>query len=325
MSEINIFIDWALKKDHVAVIESKSEMQIKSSANLKFDSITEPNSAVKIKSNFALKFGSVQELLDLIKESFESVKSESKLNSFIESGAPYLLLHQLITNDFNVFIVDSHLIKDFRGEREKTDEKDAQYIRELYHQKPEIFKPLTLQDKDLIHAKYLVAKYIHFTKGIARLKNQQKAFERQFGDSETYKHTIKEWSLKKKEALTEVLPYLKEDIQKINIAGVGNVLSMQILASAHPNKFNSLSSFLAYCGYKGNVGTKYNRLAKTTAYQMASECVMHKNEKYYPLYLKVKEDLKQRFPEDRKAKINGKAINRLSTFLLKEIYSSVKS
>ena len=50
---------------------------------------------------------------------------------------------------------------------------------------------------------------------------------------------------------------------------------------------------------------------------------MHKNEEFYPFYLKLKADMKARFPEDRKAKVNGKAINRLATFLLKRVYNDL--
>jgi uncharacterized protein YktA (UPF0223 family) len=264
-------------------------------------------------------FNSITELLKKINPDVQQI------NIYLEAGVPYLFLYQLISNNFNVFVVDGQEVNKFRGKREKTDEKDVEYIKDLYYQVPILFKELTLEDKNLVHAKYLVSKYIHFTKIIVRLKNQEKAFERHFGEMNVYKYLIKDIEIRRKKIIIEILPFLKEDIQKIQIAGVGNVLSMQILTSAHPKNFTSQSAYLAYCGYIGNVGTKYNRLAKTTAYQMAKSCIMHKNPTYYPLYIKIKEDLKLKFIYDNKLKNNNRAINRLSTFILKEIYQKVKN
>jgi hypothetical protein len=49
---------------------------------------------------------------------------------------------------------------------------------------------------------------------------------------------------------------------------------------------------------------------------------MHKDGEFYPLYLKVKQDLRQRFPAHSKARLEGMAKNRLATFLAKRVYRS---
>jgi hypothetical protein len=48
---------------------------------------------------------------------------------------------------------------------------------------------------------------------------------------------------------------------------------------------------------------------------------MNKDEKYYPLYLKMKQDAKIRQPEKSKMAIHRIAMNRVATFVLKEVYN----
>ncbi len=294
---INIFIDWAIKKKHVALIEINYNTTI-----MEFFSLKD-----------IIEFINNQKLLNI------------SLNTFLESGAPYPLLYQLVSNNFNVFIINNYLVKEYRGVREKTDINDAFYIQQLYYENPNLFKSLNLPEKNVIYIKYLSSKYKHITRAIARFKILQKAFQREFGENDVYLDLIKKWEKEKRKLFKEIYPLLEDDIQKVNIYGIGNVLTMQILTEAHPIRFNSLSSYLSYCGYIGNVGYKYNHQAKSTAYQMSVSCIRHKSPNYYPLYLKIKEDLKIKFLGDSKAKVNGRAINRLSTFLLKEIYRSVKN
>lgn len=302
---LNVFVDWGVRKKSVAILESVSAIESKKS----------------------VEFFTAEELFGKIKQSFGTFQSKNSINCFVESGAPAFFLHQLIQHGFNIHIVDGKEVKAFRGNREKTDLKDVEYIRDLYHQKPELFKPLTEPQKTEIHAKYCMAKYNHYTKDLARFKNRQTAYSRQFGENETYNQIITILKTHKQEALKEALPFIQEDLEKINIKGVGKTLIAEILTSANPHRFPSLSAYLAFCGYNqhSNETNKYNRTAKTTAFQMAKSCIMHKNPEWYPFYLKLKEDLKNRFPEDRKGKINGKAINRLATFLLKQIWNVTRN
>lgn len=50
---------------------------------------------------------------------------------------------------------------------------------------------------------------------------------------------------------------------------------------------------------------------------------MHKDDHFYPLYLKIKADLRDRFPEYPKYKIEGIVKNRVATFIAKAIYCSL--
>jgi len=334
-SSLNFFVDWAIKKKHVTIVEPSSMDFLESANSVKRGSTeNEANSIGSVNSTPQLKFASVGELLDSLKTSEPRFQSKDPLNVFLESGAPYLLLHQFIENNFNVYVVDGKEVKRFRGDREKSDTKDAEYIRELYHQKPKLFRVLSEPEKQDVEVRFLMDKYNHFTKDLARFKNRQKAYERQFGENEAYGNIITELKQKKKEALKKVVPFIKEELEKINIKGIGKTLVAQILSVAHPKDFSTLSRYLAYCGYnancyykdpekgyvKGNFKRRYSRLAHTTAWQMAKSCIMHKNPEWYSFYLKLKEDLKNRFPKNSKIATHNKALNRLSTFLLKQIY-----
>ena len=150
-----------------------------------------------VESTMTVNFGSVAELLDSLKKSKIEFQSIEAINCFFESGCSYLLMHQFVENGFNVFIVDGKAVKEFRGDREKTDAKDVAYIQELYHKSPELFKPLTETEKADVKIKFLMAKYNHFTKDLARFKNREKAYERQFGENEAYGKIISELETKK--------------------------------------------------------------------------------------------------------------------------------
>ena len=110
-----------------------------------------------------------------------------------------------------------------------------------------------------------------------------------------------------------------------DIKGLGLRLLAGLLACAHPKRFPTLSRYLAYCGYKQSSWRKgsnnYSRVAKTLGWQITKSLIMHTDPKFYPLYLKIKEDLRNKYPDYTKGKIDGMAKNRISTFLLKEMYS----
>jgi hypothetical protein len=56
-------------------------------------------------------------------------------------------------------------------------------------------------------------------------------------------------------------------------------------------------------------------------YILVRDIIMNKDEKYYPLYLKMKQDAKIRQPEKSKMAIHRIAMNRVATFVLKEVYN----
>jgi hypothetical protein len=115
----------------------------------------------------------------------------------------------------------------------------------------------------------------------------------------------------------------KEDSERFkDIKGIGGTYLARLLAYAHPNRFPSLRKFLHYCGFKesSSVLQTYNHKVKPIVHAMTVQVIRKKDKKYYPLYLEIKRSLKERHPGHPKAEIDGKAINRLSTLILKEIY-----
>jgi hypothetical protein len=155
------------------------------------------------------------------------------------------------------------------------------------------------------------------------IKNWFHAYRRTFGLN-PINLELKEIEAKKKSILKDVRGMLKEEHKKVkHIKGFGVRYLAGILAYAHPNRFPSLRKFLVYCGYKqsAKVTRKYNRKVCGLVNQLVKSVIMHKDEKYYPLYLKMKGDLAKRCPTYSKKKIDCMARNRVGTFLLKEIYN----
>jgi hypothetical protein len=129
---------------------------------------------------------------------------------------------------------------------------------------------------------------------------------------------------KKQDIMRDVRNMLKDELGKVShIKGFHARYLAGILAYAHPNRFPSLRKFLVYCGYKqsAKITGRYNRKVCSLVNQLAKSVIICKDEKYYPLYLKIKQDLVNRYPNYSKKKIDAMAKNRVGTFLLKEIYN----
>jgi len=121
----------------------------------------------------------------------------------------------------------------------------------------------------------------------------------------------------------EIKRLVRTERQKIkHIKGFGSITLAGILAYAHPHRFTSLRKFLFYCGYtQASCHLKrYSRKIKPIIYQATRFIIMNKDAKYYPFYLKVKDNLRQRDPNNTKKGIDAMARNRLGTYLLKEVY-----
>lgn len=244
---------------------------------------------------------------------------------YIESGAPKYVLYDLIKEGKEIFVVPGQEVKELRDELgwEKTDENDALVIKELFNRTPDVFVQFSKPKHTEIVLSFLMGKYSQITKDIAGMKNRRKAIKREFGKIGVYDETIKLLEKEKAKLLKQSLPLLTIEINRIkHIKGVGPALTVGLLSVAHPRNFPTKSRYLAYCGYKGHTKEthKFNRQAKSRAYLMAKETIMHKDPEYYPFYKKIKGDLKERFPEYPPYRINNMAINRIATFILKEIW-----
>ena len=317
---LNVFVDWSRKKGFATIIEKKS--------------------AINVQPDAVLTFESFRDLISSIKQSSLVVNSEIsesllRINCFMERGIPYFFLHLMLSEGFKVYLVKGSYVKKLRGNRPKTDEADVGYIRELYYKSPELFKLIDKKEAQEIKIQALMAKYIHFTKALAREKQHEKSAKLEYGEDGLYRSTIEELSKLKKGTLSELCSLFEGDIKRIIKTvgkGVGKVTSLELLADAHPNKYHSLSSWHFACGYmassyykdpkkgyvKGNMGGEYKHLAHVTLATMARNCE-RKTSKWRPIYLKLKEDTRKKFPPESypkkgyKAMIEAKTRNRLAT------------
>lgn len=154
------------------------------------------------------------------------------------------------------------------------------------------------------------------------VRNWKSSFLREYGRNPIVLN-LKDIRNEKQKLAKQIKPLVSDELKKVaHIKGIGSILLAELLAYAHPNRFSSLRKFLHYCGFKESsvITKRYSRKTCSVVHQMAVSLVRHKDSHYYPLYLKIKRDLDLHYPNYTKAKRNGMAINRLGTFLLKELY-----
>ena len=265
-------------------------------------------------------------------------------NIYLETGSRrmYWLLHQLFQKRHRIFVIDGKLVKKVRDKmnRKKTDILDVSIIRAYALKKPELFKQITKKEDSELRLQYLMDKYNSLMKDCAKFKNIKYAFEKKYGKSEVHDNLIKTLESEKQKVLKQVEPLIKNELELVEgIKGVGLRLLAGLLSVADPRRFSSLRDYLNYCGYrdrfyyknpkkgyvKGNFRRHYNGQAHTVTWQIVEGLIMHKDLNYYPFYLKVKRDLTSKHPTYRKCEINSMAINRIATFLLKDIYDRVNN
>lgn len=242
---------------------------------------------------------------------------------YLETGCPKQELRIFKEFGHSLYEIDAKVVMEFRV-KEKTDINDALLLKEIYEQKSKLFKEVSFKEEVLSE---LMRRYDKITKICVSLKNQYVAYVREYGETEgleTIGNLIDILENNKANLLSQAYPLIQEHLHRLNIKGVGVRYLAGILAYAHPSNFRCLSTYLSYCGYKGGVGSKYNRDISSFANRMAVSVIMARDDKFYPFYLEVKERIVRQHPDYTKARINRMSINRLATFLLKEIYWSIK-
>jgi len=220
-------------------------------------------------------------------------------------------------------------------------------LKENHHpnkiEEPNVTIPLTRKAHQNLHGTEvkdtpifrIYQQYASLTKQSASMKNWRWAYQKEYeGDpTEIDKiFNVKELDKLKYRLIYKMTKMIKTEIDQIShIKGVGPVTLAGILAHAHPNRFPSLRKFLFYCGYtnasrtlkkvhpSGKSNLHYNRKIPPIMFNSCLSIIKAKDTKYYPLYLKLKEDMKLKYPDIKST--HYVAINRLSTIVLKEIYS----
>jgi hypothetical protein len=134
---------------------------------------------------------------------------------------------------------------------------------------------------------------------------------------------LKKVSQLKRAVAKELTVLIKDELPKIHIKGIAIINLAGILAYAHPSRFPSQRKFLHYCGYTqaSRINKRYCHKIKSIMFMIVGCIIKAKDPKYYPMYLKFKEDARARSqPGKSKMGIHRIAMNRTATFILKEIY-----
>ena len=214
---------------------------------------------------------------------------------YLESGCAKYAMTELIDQGFRLFVCQGVDTAKLRKELEweKSDEKDAELIQELFRRSPEKFVEFEKPQQLVFKQNLIMSEYEAITKELVGIKNRKLAIVKEFGPNLTYEESIKLFEGAKQRLLKQVAPLIQEEMSLItHIKGVGVAVVARILAVAHPNKFSSKSAYLTYCGYTkaSRDSNKYNRLIKSLYYLAAKFTMMHKD----PIYRKMYDDVKEK-------------------------------
>ena len=242
---------------------------------------------------------------------------------FIEDGHPRHEIRTLAHGN-QVFSIDGKIVHTVREARSlpKSDENDVFVIRDLARTAESLFRRVAPEASEHSLERIAYAYYCHLTDLIVSLKNRRRSFERDCGSSPAQVDEALSNLEKEKELSLTAFRKYSCAARKIGVKGLGVRYLAGILIMAHPARFRSLSAYLAYCGYKGSSKRcqRYNHHVASLYHQLGSSVIIHRDGVFYPLYLRIKGDLKERFPDYRKGRIDSMARNRVATFLAKVIY-----
>ena len=216
--------------------------------------------------------------------------------------------------------------------REQDDMNSALAIREAFKRGCET-SPLTSEDFEIIKEYLMVTENRIATNILARLKVMKKAYARSI---DTVPEFLDDWLATaeeyKKEKVAKIREHFGDQVQEVAfIKGLGSTYLSEVIAYANPSRFPRLKAFLAFCGFratarykdptkrnvKGNVRRRYNIPAHTALIQAAENTIRQRDPSYRPVYNYLKADLAER--EVRAP--HTTAINRLATFLAKDVYT----
>jgi len=242
---------------------------------------------------------------------------------YLETGCPRSLLYSLAGKGHKLFQIDGRFIKKLRGKNRKSDELDVQLIKKAPEEFPQKFRVVTPRDVFLLMKMRM---YDRLTKMCAALKNYRQSFIREFGDNKTLEvidKAIESLEKERNKKLAEIRPHISRELTLVkHIKGIDLRYLAALLIYAHPSKFESVKRFLSYCGYRGlcKHSNRYSRRVKHIAHQIAMQLVRHKDNRYYPIYAEIKENLSKKHPDYSEKRIKNMAINRLATYFLKDFY-----
>ena len=296
----------------------------------------------------------LKKLKDELEESTIKFESKNNFNSNLiitETSCPVIFLYELTRLGYTVRLIKGQDVKQYRETQNehKSDEIDAKCIYELASLKPNLLsEPVTLTSKRM----QLIDNYrrfYKFQKVRVAINNQKKSFERYFGSSDSViNNTLDTFTRTEQMYLAKAVRSAPEIPSKLQeLKGLGSRIWIGIMATANPNDFPTLCSYLRFCGLvdKKQIDNKFNRHARMLYYLLAHQTILASGKlrkestngfestviiNFFGFsspracYDKCKADIKERHSDWRPCKVNAAAMNRLSTFLAKYVYKATR-
>lgn len=272
---------------------------------------------------------------DVESDSFESLLKLVNNNTeiFLETGIPKTeFLIPLLKKGATVNLIRSDKIKERREKEgiEKTDENDCLFIRDFANNGGRVSTILrSVQDLENLKFKFFAKKHEQLNKTITKLKNIEKSYLSEYGDSKDNFITILE---REKESVEKILERLfgAEIALFDDIKSVSTVTVVKALLFSNPKNFSNIHKYLVYVGFtehrsKTENGKRRINPKRAPFYLMCEGIIKGKDKLWYPLYLEIKEKLRLRFPDEKSYIINAKSKNRVSTLLAKNFYKKIHS
>ena len=263
----------------------------------------------------------------------ELVKRISKGDSvYLESGVPKRYIREMLEYSGRIFLVDGKKVKELRDKAKlkKTDYADTIALKQYIDTNGKKFREITLKNFDLLELKSLYYLYEKQTRHVVRLKNQQSAYVNEYGEEDiNITEAIKVNEKLKKKYQKPLAKYFRHEISLFkDIKGLGERYVFGIMLTANPLDFRTISRYVLYCGLvsKEQSKNKYNHSVLGLFHQITKELIIHKDKKYYPLYLEIKSIITQRHnPEWTKGHIDNAAKNRIATLMVKVFYKRIRN
>ena len=273
-------------------------------------------------------------------EIVESIPFESLLNlidsnteTFLETGIPKTdFLIPLLKKGAIVNLIKADEISKKREKEsiEKTDENDTLLIREFVNNGGRILVTLkSIEDLENLNFKFFAKKHEQLNKTISRLKNIENAYLTEYGFG---KDTLIPILEKEKVSTEKILERIfRTEIALFDdIKSISTVTVAKAMLFSNPRKFSCVSKYLRYVGFteatsKTENGKRRINPKRTPFYQMCEGIIKGKDKIWYSLYLKIKEDLRKKFPDDKPYINDAKTKNRIGTLLAKEFYKRINN
>lgn len=249
---------------------------------------------------------------------------------FVESGTPPKDIYEWHQKGCEIFIVDGRDVNAYRESKgmEKygdfdDDVRDAILIRDYIENGGGCEKVEETKEKERIIS-FISRLWFMLEKTQTTMTNRIEALQKAYSEevAEKYLETqeFENYTKRLEEEKNELMDYGKqiagEKVEKLtDFDGIGRNNAVKLIGEADPEDFDALSAYLRYLGFTEETQFKSNGFAKSTIWLMAKQGWNWKvNTKWRELY--------EFFYDNGHS--HQAAVNRLCTFIAKEIYYKIR-